>query len=96
MAHFPVEKEEENFFTYNPNVKPVPVIASFNCEGKIIPLYFRYEGLKLKVDNVKWISDRMEYIIKYCCEVTLQDRVQEVILFYFKKRDVWTMERIKE
>ena len=96
MAHFPVDKEAENPFAYNPNIVPVPVIASFDTQGKIIPLYFRYEGLKLKVDHLKWSSDRMEFIIKYCCEITLQDRIQEVTLYYHKKMDMWTMERMKE
>lgn len=96
MAHFPVEKEADNPFAYNPNIVPVPVIASFDTKGGIIPLYIRYEGLKLKVDHIKWFSDRMEFMLKYCCEITLQDRVQEVILYYHKKMETWTMERIRE
>lgn len=96
MAHFPVEKEVENPFAYNPNVIPVPVIASFDTKGRIVPLFIRYEGLKLKVDHLKWTDDRMAFALKYCCEITLQDRVQGVILYYHKRLDMWVMERIRE
>lgn len=96
MAHLPVENEEQNIFAYNPNLVVVPVIASFDTQGKIMPIYLRYEGLKLKIDHVKWTDDRMVYVKKFCCEITLQDRVQEVILYYHKKIDVWTMEKVRE
>lgn len=72
------------------------MIASFDTSGKIIPLYMRYEGLRLKIDHIKWFDDRMIYVIKFCCEITLQDRVQEMILYYHKKNDMWTLERIWE
>lgn len=96
MSHLPVEVEEENPFVYNPNLVPVPVIASFDTSGKIIPLYMRFEGLRLKIDHIKLFDDRMIYVIKFCCEITLQDRVQEMILYYHKKNDMWTLERIWE
>ena len=96
MSHLPVEVEKENPFVYNPNLVPVPVIASFDTSGKIIPLYMRFEGLRLKIDHIKWFDDRMIYVIKFCCEITLQDRVQEMILYYHKKNDMWTLERIRE
>ena len=37
MSHLPVEVEEENPFVYNPNLVPVPVIASFDTSGKDWP-----------------------------------------------------------
>lgn len=56
MAHLQVEVEEENPFIYNPNLVLVPVIASFDTSGKIIPLYIRYEGLRLKIDHIKMVQ----------------------------------------
>ena len=85
-----------NPFAHNPNLILVPVIASFDTFGKIIPLYFRYEGLRLKIDHIKWFNDRTVDIVKFCCEITLQDRVQEVILYYHKKNGMWTLEKIRE
>ena len=70
-----------NPFAHNPNLILVPVIASFDTLGKIIPLYFRYEGLKLKIDHIKWFNDRT---------------VEEVILYYHKKNGMWTLEKIRE
>lgn len=85
-----------NPFAHNPNLILVPVIASFDTFGKIIPLYFRYEGLRLKIDHIKQFNDRTVDIVKFCCEITLQDRVQEVILYYHKKNGMWTLEKIRE
>lgn len=86
----------DNPFAHNPNLILVPVIASFDTFGKIIPLYFRYEGLRLKIDHIKWFNDRTVDIVKFCCEITLQDHVQEVILYYHKKNGMWTLEKIRE
>ena len=96
MEHYPPEADKGKLFASNPDLAPVPVIASFDTNGKIIPLYLRYEGLKLKVDHIRWASDCMEFVKKFCCEITLQDRVQQVIVYYHKKTDLWTMERFRE
>ena len=55
---------------------------------------FRYEGLRLKIDNVKWASYKMINEDVFCCEVTLQDRVQEVTLRFNERHRLWTMERV--
>lgn len=40
MSSYPSGNESGNPFVDNVQHVPVPVIASFNKEGKIIPLYF--------------------------------------------------------
>lgn len=77
----------------NPNLIPVPVIASFNAEGELRPLYFSVEGLRLKVDNIRFTDKRMCDIIEFRCEVTFIDRVQSVTLRYHKRQGRWMMKR---
>lgn len=79
-------------FDENPNVIPVPVIATFSKDGKVCPLYFAVEGIRIKVDNIKWKQEKMTHI-EFRCETTLSDRVEEVILKYFYKEQIWTLNK---
>lgn len=71
----------------------VPVIASFNQKGDMIPLYFSTEGIRLKIDNVKWISKRKAWGLQYRCEITIQDRLEVIDLFYYDTMHLWTMKK---
>ena len=51
MAYHKPEEEKENPFINNENLVAVPVIASFNTEGNMIPIYFSVEGIKIKIEN---------------------------------------------
>lgn len=75
------------------NQIPVPVIATFSKDGKMVPIYFSIEGLRLKIDHIKWQNDRAVWGNQYRCEVTLGDRVEEVNLYYYKTSSVWTMKK---
>lgn len=72
---------------------PVPVIATFSKDGKILPLYFSVEGIRLKIDHIKWQNEQNLWGNQYRCEVTLGDRVEEVDLYYYKKNSIWTMKK---
>ena len=73
-------------FYENPNIEVVPVIAAFNKEGKMKPLYLMYYGLRLKIDHTWRINEQDRTWYDYICEVTLIDRVQVLKLSY----DVYT------
>lgn len=77
----------------NTKMIPVPVIASYTADGKIRPLYFSLEDLQIKIDNVKWQDNRMVSNLKFRCEITLSDRVEEIDLFFFRNECIWTMQR---
>lgn len=79
-------------FDENPNVIPVPVIATFSKNGNVCPLYFAVEGIRMKIDNIKWRQEKMSHI-EFRCETTLSDRVEEVRLQYFFREQIWTLER---
>ena len=90
--HSPAE-EKENPLINNVNQIPVPVIATFSKEGKILPLYFSIEGIRLRIDHIRWQSDKALWGNQYRCEVTLGDRVEEVDLYYYKTNSIWTMRK---
>ena len=84
MCYHSSAEEKNNPLINNVNQIPIPVIATFNKEGKMFPLYFSIEGIRLKVDHIKWQNDKAAWGNQYRCEVTLGDRVEEVDLFYYK------------
>ena len=75
------------------NQVPVPVIATFSKDGKVKPVYFSIEGIRLKVDHIKWQDERAVWGNQYRCEVTLGDRVEEVDLYYYKTDCICTMRK---
>lgn len=72
----------------------VPVIASFNNDGKIIPLYFAIEGIRIKIDHIKWESPNKAWGTQFRCEITLYDHVDTIDLYYYDSKRIWTMKRL--
>lgn len=88
------EHEVTMILANNPNIVPVPVIASFNNKGEMIPLYFSVEGLRLKIDHLLYSDKKTTDMTTYRCEVTFSDRVQQITLNYHKNAGIWTLNRI--
>lgn len=84
--------DKAHIFDVNPSVVPVPVIATFSKDGDVRPLYFAAEGIRIKIDNIKWKQKKMA-CIEFQCEITLSDRVDEVRLYYYTREQIWTLER---
>ena len=93
MGHQSPIEERNNPLISNDNQIRIPVIATFSKDGKMLPLYFSVEGIRLKVDHIKWQSDKAVWGNQYRCEVTLGDRVEEVDLYYYKTNYIWTMRK---
>lgn len=93
MAYHTPAEEMENPLINNTEQVPVPVIATFNKDGKYYPIYFSLEGIRIKIDNIKWTSEKALWGSMFRCEVTLVDRVEEVDLYYYKTNNVWMMRR---
>lgn len=70
----------------------IPVIASFNKKGDMLPIYFSAEGIRLKIDNVKW-SEQKTWGTRYRCEITVQERLETVDLYYYTTTRLWTMKK---
>lgn len=77
--------------------QPVTVIANFNPEGKIIPVYVSLEDLygnvcKCKIDGVKYTKDGKGHTT-YCCTYNNGRRQCQINLIFFHDEHVWVMDR---
>ncbi|MBQ2257396.1 MAG: hypothetical protein II247_01810 [Lachnospiraceae bacterium] len=87
------EKAQEENFMGNSSQIPVPVIASFNSNGDVVPLYFSTEGFRIKVEKVQWKEAGKEWGSRFRCEVIVDDVMEEVDLYFYRNRNVWTLRR---
>lgn len=71
-----------------PNIIPVPVIASFDTEGRVMPLYFRYkEHGSIPVT----MKSQVKYItyVQFSCECEIDDRICQIYLIYEWREQKW-------
>lgn len=68
-----------------PNLIPVPVIASFSPDGKVRPLYLKWDGESVKILGCK-IRREHEWAILFEC-VYEQYGLEKNIILYFNLRD---------
>ena len=71
-------------------VTVVPVIASFDSEGHIKPLYVRIDGLSCKVLSYRVKSTFINFVA-FNCMVQVEDFAKPVTLTYFIDETLWTM-----
>lgn len=78
-------------FDYAP-VDIVPVIASFDSEGHIAPLYVRINGLSLKIESF-WISSTFHNTVDFKCKVSDQGYLKPLSLSFHRDEGMWTVPR---
>ena len=71
-------------------VSVVPVIASFDSEGHIKPLYVRIDGVSCKVLSY-WVKSTFINFVSFNCTVLAGDAARPVTLTYFMDETLWTM-----
>lgn len=72
----------------------VPVICSYDINGKCTPLYFGYafpNGDKetIKIDYVEYIDSNPIFGYTYTCTVTAHNHQQVIKLFHYEKEHKW-------
>ena len=68
--------------------KRVSVIATFDSEGHVKPLYVRMGDVSLKVAN-SWISSSRFDVIEFQCQVEDGEYLKSLTLFYYTRENVW-------
>ncbi|MDO4166981.1 MAG: hypothetical protein Q4D32_06225 [Eubacteriales bacterium] len=68
----------------------VPVIASFDAEGHIKPLYVRIQDTPYKIDSY-WIKSQYANSTEFFCKVINRDKLTPLSLTYHAEEGVWTM-----
>lgn len=76
-------------FDYAP-VEIVPVIASFDSEGHISPLYVRIDGVSLKI-NSYWANTAFHNTIDYKCKVEDNGFLKPLSLTFHRNEGMWTI-----
>lgn len=71
-------------------VETVPVIASFDRSGRIVPLYVRLGRDSYKVQSC-WASRKHGGIEEFHCRVVDGSCLKPLLLTYYKDEDVWAV-----
>ena len=71
-------------------IQIVPVIASFNDEGQIRPLYVGINGERYKVESY-WVRRSFSNQIEFQCKLIDQDMLKPVVLTYYQNECIWTI-----
>lgn len=66
----------------------VPVIATFDTEGHLRPIYVRIHGTQFKVDS-SYVKHKSLSCTIFSCKVIDGDRIRILILNYYHAKQVW-------
>lgn len=68
----------------------VPVIASFDTDGHIVPIYVRLWGKSYKIQS-HWENSRFVGQLEFHCKITENNIEKPLILTFFKEENVWAI-----
>lgn len=85
--HLPKEIEEKIDSAIETTI---PVIASFNAQGGIKPLYFRYQEKDITVSHVRYCRPYPKKTV-FKCTARLDDFLKEVQITYWEDEKLWTL-----
>lgn len=68
----------------------VSVIASFDTDGHIKPLYVRINEEALKVHS-SWLKPSFAGLLEFNCRIVDQGYLKPLVLTYHKNEGVWTI-----
>lgn len=71
-------------------VELVPVIASYNTEGRVKPLYVMINDERYKVENY-WEKSTIYNNIDFNVSLSKDDRIYKLILTYHIRETAWTI-----
>lgn len=70
----------------------VPVIASFDTNGHITPLYVRIGHTPYKVESF-YVSTHYTNLTEFCCKVIDGELIRPLQLSYYSVEGMWTINR---
>ena len=81
-----ISKNSHDYFPYT----VIPVIASFDKEGHIKPLYVGIHKERYKVASY-WIRRNFVNQIEFNCKLHINGCLQPLIITYYMKECLWTI-----
>lgn len=82
--------ESRYSFDYDPQ-QIVPVIASFDTDGHIKPLYVRILGDSYKIISQWTPVSNFSGITEYNCKIIVRGFARQILLKYYAREKVWTI-----
>lgn len=79
-----------NSFTYDPQ-EIVPVIASFDKDGHVRPLYVRILGKPYRILSHWTPRSNFSGITEYNCKVETHGYARQILLKYYSRERIWTI-----
>lgn len=76
-------------FDYDPQ-EIVPVIASFDTDGHVRPLYVRILGKPYKIVS-QWRGNKFTGVNEYNCKLAVNGYYRQITLKYYVREKVWTI-----
>lgn len=72
-------------------IKPntIPVVASFDGKGNLLPLYVRINGESYKIENCSLKCDKQQTLV-YTCQTIDHGIMKQFFLCYSKENCTWT------
>ena len=75
------------------SLEPVPVLASFDSQGHIIPLWVRIKGVAYKVDSA-WCSHvNLRNIVNFKCKIIDGECLKPLSLTFYREEGMWTISK---
>ena len=68
----------------------VTVIASFNDDGQIKPLYVGIDGERYKVASY-WVRRSFSNQVEFHCKLMVEDILKPMIITYYLQECIWTI-----
>lgn len=78
-----------NSFDYKP-IHTVPVIASFDSQGHIAPLWVRINGQAYKIESF-WSSHCFRNIVDFKCKIIDGESLRPLALTFYREEGMWTI-----
>jgi len=73
-----------------PGTIVVPVIASFNSHGRIVPLYVRIYGASYKISSSHMLSNFL-HTMEFTCHLIDGESIKPLLLTFHKQEGMWTI-----
>lgn len=70
----------------------IPVIASFDSDGHIKPLFVRINGESYKVHS-SWVRKGFTGSTEFNCKIIDRDYLKPIVITYHRAEGVWTIPR---
>lgn len=78
-------------FDYEPT-SIIPVIASFDSQGHISPLWVRINGQAYKVESF-WSTNYFRNIVDFKCKIIDGESIKPLALSFYREEGMWTISR---